>query len=62
MLFVNGCQWGRSFLTTIDIEPKVISERLGHSNINITLDIYSHIYEETNMEVADTFDKIITVG
>ena len=25
------------------IHPKVVSERLGHSNINITLDIYSHV-------------------
>ena len=23
--------------------PKVVSERLGHSNIAITLDIYSHV-------------------
>lgn len=51
-----------SLLLKERVEPKVISERLGHSNINITLDIYSHIYEETNMEVADTFDKIIKVG
>lgn len=51
-----------SLLLKERVEPKLISERLGHSNIKITLDIYSHIYEETNMEVADTFDKIIKVG
>ena len=51
-----------SLLLKEHVEPKVISERLGHSNINITLDIYSHIYEETNMEVANTFDQIIKVG
>lgn len=48
-----------SLLLKEHVEPKVISERLGHSNIKITLDIYSHIYEETNMEVADTFDRLL---
>ena len=51
-----------SLLLKEHVQPKVISERLGHSNVNITLNIYSHVYEETNMEVADTFDKIVKVG
>lgn len=51
-----------SLLLKEHVEPKVISERLGHSNINITLDIYSHVYEETNMEVANTFDEIVKIG
>ena len=51
-----------SLLLKEHVEPKVISERLGHSNINITLDIYSHIYEETNMEVANTFDRLIVAS
>lgn len=51
-----------SLLLKEHVEPKVISERLGHSNIRITLDIYSHIYEETNMEVADTFDKLLKIS
>ena len=51
-----------SLLLKERVEPKVISERLGHSNINITLDIYSHVYEETNMEVANTLDRIINIG
>jgi len=25
------------------VHPKVVSERLGHANIGITLDIYSHV-------------------
>jgi integrase len=41
------------------IHPKVVSERLGHSNINITLDTYSHVtgglHEEAAEEVAAMF-------
>lgn len=41
---------------------KAISERLGHSNVNITMNLYSHIYEETNREIANTFNKFLNVG
>lgn len=41
---------------------KAISERLGHSNVNITLNLYSHIYKETNREIANTFDKFLKIG
>lgn len=45
-----------SLLLSQSVQPKVISERLGHSNINITMDLYSHIYDATNIEVANNFD------
>lgn len=51
-----------SLLVKIGIQPKVISERLGHSNIGITMDLYSHLYENADIEVADMFDKIINVS
>lgn len=51
-----------SLLVKLGIQPKVISERLGHSNIGITMDLYSHLYEEADREVADVFDKIINIS
>lgn len=51
-----------SLLVKIGVQPKVISERLGHSNIGITMDLYSHLYENADREVADMFDKIINVS
>lgn len=51
-----------SLLLKENVPAKVISERLGHSNTNITLNLYSHIYEETNMEVANTFEKFLKLG
>lgn len=51
-----------SLLLSQGVQAKVISERLGHSNISITLDLYSHVYEATNIEVANNFDKFLTVS
>ncbi|WP_353738297.1 hypothetical protein [Peribacillus asahii] len=36
--------------------PKVVSERLEHAKVGITLDIYSHINEEMQKKTADWFD------
>ncbi len=51
-----------SLLVKLGIQPKVISERLGHSNIGITMDLYSHLYEEVDREVADVFDTLIKIN
>jgi integrase len=32
-----------TLLLTAGIHPKIVSERLGHSNIAVTMDIYSHV-------------------
>ncbi|HEX5907067.1 MAG TPA: hypothetical protein VFY56_08620 [Propionibacteriaceae bacterium] len=39
------------------IHPKVVMERLGHANIGITLDTYSHagLHEEAAEQVAALF-------
>lgn len=36
--------------------PKVVSERLGHARVGITLDIYSHTNEEMQKKTAQRFD------
>ena len=51
-----------SILLKEKIPIKAISERLGHSNVNITLNLYSHTYQETNQEIANKFDKILQSG
>lgn len=41
------------------IHPKIVSERLGHSEIRITLDTYSHVLPQMQREAAEKLDKII---
>lgn len=40
--------------------PKVVSERLGHATINITLDTYSHVLPDMQHEAAVALDALLT--
>lgn len=40
------------------IHPKIVSERLGHSSIGITLDTYSHVLPTIQEEAARAFDDL----
>ncbi len=42
--------------------PKVVSERLGHNNAQITLDTYSHVLPNLQAEPADRLDGTIFAG
>jgi len=48
-----------TLLLSKGINVKVISERLGHSNIKVTLDTYSHVLPTMQEEVALKLDEII---
>ncbi len=41
------------------IHPKVVSERLGHSKIGVTLDIYSHVMPGMQDEAARSVDRVL---
>jgi integrase len=41
------------------LHPKIVQERLGHSNVSITLDIYSHVTEGLHSDAADRVAGII---
>ena len=36
--------------------PKIAQERLGHSTVGITLDLYSHVTENMQADAADRLD------
>jgi integrase len=40
------------------IHPKIVSERLGHSSISMTLDRYSHVSMSMQQEAADRLDQM----
>jgi integrase len=39
--------------------PKVVSERLGHSTITLTLDVYSHVLPDMQKAAAEKLEKIL---
>jgi integrase len=41
------------------IHPKIVSERLGHSSIAITLDLYSHVLPGMQRDAALGFDRAL---
>ena len=40
------------------VHPKVVSERLGHANIGITLDTYSHVLPGLQEAAAEKFESV----
>lgn len=48
-----------SLMVKKGINFKVIQERLGHANIGITLDTYSHLEEEQHIESTSIFNSIL---
>jgi integrase len=41
------------------INPKIVSEMLGHSNVSITLTIYSHVTPHMQQQAADAMDAAL---
>jgi len=41
------------------VHPKVVSERLGHASVNITLDTYSHVLPGLQAAAAAGFDMLL---
>jgi integrase len=39
--------------------PKIISERLGHSRVQVTLDTYSHVSADMQRKSANRFEDVI---
>jgi integrase len=41
------------------IHPKIVQERLGHSQVDVTLDIYSHVNPAMDAAAADLVAALI---
>ena len=41
------------------VYPKIVSERLGHAGIGITLDTYSHVLPGLQEAAAERFDRML---
>jgi integrase len=48
-----------SLLLAANVHPKVVQERLGHSSIAITMDLYSHVTPSMQVDAAAKLDDIL---
>jgi integrase len=48
-----------SHMLAANIHPKIVQERLGHSSIAITMDIYSHLMPNMQGEAAAAVDVAV---
>lgn len=51
-----------SLLLSAGVSPKVIQERLGHSNIQTTMNIYSHVLPSLQQEAADKIGEMLSLA
>jgi integrase len=51
-----------TLLLRTGVNPKVVSERLGHSSVAFTLDTYAHVVPGMAPEAADRFSDLIFAG
>ena len=41
------------------VHPKVVAEMLGHSQISITLDLYSHVTPTMQRQATEALDAVL---
>lgn len=59
-LTFHGLRHGHaSLMLAAGVHLKVVSERLGHSTIGITADLYTHVAEEVHEAAANQLDQLI---
>ena len=51
-----------SLLIELGFTPKEIAERLGHENIETTLNTYSHLYPNKQERMADRLESLYRDG
>jgi len=42
------------------VNPKVVSEHLGHASVMTTMDIYSHVLLDMQEDAVDRFSKLVS--
>ncbi len=47
-----------TILLGMGVHPKIVQELLGHSNISMTMDIYSHVFPSMQQDAMDKLDKM----
>ena len=60
----GGCGYrvARRRLEPQGIPARVVMERLGHSNIALTLGTYSHVIPQLRQDAADAIDRVLALS
>ncbi|MGG1679923.1 tyrosine-type recombinase/integrase, partial [Neobacillus sp. NRS-1170] len=48
-----------TILLKANVHPKIVSARLGHSKIQVTMDTYSHLTDSIEAIAVDHLDKLL---
>ena len=48
-----------TLMLSAGVHPKVVSERLGHATVGITLDTYSHVLPDLQRDAAEALDSVL---
>lgn len=46
-------------LLVVGVNPRIVSERLGHASVAIPLDVHSHVLPGTQVEAAEWLDGVL---
>lgn len=49
-----------TLLSQIEKNPRIIQERLGHADVRITLDVYTHVQDTSHKQSANSFSDFLT--
>lgn len=52
----HGCA---TLLTAAGVAPRVVMEILGHSQISLTMDVYTHVVQDTQREAISHMDRLL---
>jgi site-specific recombinase XerD len=48
-----------SYLVRLGVHPRMVMESMGHSQISLTMNTYSHVMSEQQREAADKLDGLL---
>ncbi|MBQ2347224.1 MAG: tyrosine-type recombinase/integrase [Clostridia bacterium] len=46
-------------ISRLGASPQLVADRLGHENIQTTLNVYSHLYDDQPRKLADSLDELV---
>lgn len=52
----HGCA---TLLTAAGVAPRVLMEILGHSQISMTMDVYTHVTQDTQREAINHMNRLL---